>query len=240
VAGRFETTRWSLVLAARGEPGVRSREALQALCQSYWEPLYAHVRRWTSTPEEAEDLTQGFFVQLLERDDLASVSPDKGRLRSFLLACLKHFLSHEWDRARAQKRGADRIVSLDTASAEARYRREPRHSETPDQLFERKWALQVLEQARSALRQEMATEGNADRLAVLEPFLTGDRPARTYRAVGEELRLSEGAVKVAVHRLRKRFGELLRSEVAETVATAGAVEDELRHLLTVLGGTPQT
>ncbi|MEM7244937.1 MAG: sigma-70 family RNA polymerase sigma factor [Acidobacteriota bacterium] len=231
---RFDTTRWSLVLAARGPTEDRSREALQSLCQIYWSPLNAHVRRRVGSSNEADDLTQAFFTGLLERETLAEVAPEGGRLRSFLLACLDNFLANEWDRARAQKRGAGRVVSLDAETTAERRGMEPRHEETPDRIFERDWALTVIGRAREALRKEMLADGHASRHALFEPHLTGETAGRPYREIAEELGISESAVKVAVHRLRKRFGALLRREVRETVATEEAVGEELRHLLAVL------
>lgn len=234
--GRFETTHWSLVLAARTGKSVESRTALEALCGAYWFPLYAFIRREGYAAEEARDLTQGYFARLVERRDLKDVRPELGRFRSFLLVSVKHFLSNELDRERAKKRSpGSPLVSLDAQDAEARYSFEPADALTPETLFERKWAMTVLERTLGRLGEENAGQ-KAQRFEALRAHLSGDEPAASYRELGETLGMSEDAVKVAVHRLRRRFGELLREEIADTVREAGEVDDEIRHLLGVLRG----
>ena len=227
----FATTRWSLVLAARGS-SMPARDALAQLCGLYWYPLYAYVRRKGHTHAEAEDLTQEFFTRLLERDDLAAVDPARGRFRSFLMASLEHFLSHERDRNRTLKKGGGiRTPSLDADTAETHYGREPVDRLTPELVFERRWGLTVMERAMERLRAESGDQ--AERFERLKPCLTGDQPDR-YREIAAALGMTETAVKTAVHRMRERYGRLLRDEVAETVASAADVDEELRHLLGVL------
>lgn len=234
-ARRFATTRWSLVLGARDGDSAASQAALAELCESYWFPLYAFVRRQGHGPDDAADLTQGFFAKLLEKNYLQDVRPDAGRFRSFLLASLKHFIYNEWDRQQAQKRGGHvPKISLDAALAESRYAIEPVESRTPEDLYERHWALTVLQRALERLEAETPA-GKRDRFENLRPYLTGDGSDATYAEVAARLGLSEGGVKVAVHRLRHRFGAMLRQEIGETVADPQEVDDEIRHLLTRLG-----
>lgn len=225
----FATTRWSLVAAARD----RADEALADLCRLYWYPLYAYVRRRGHDAAEAEDLTQAFFARLLEKNGLASVTPTRGRFRSFLLAACQNFLANEHDRAQALKRGGGRVVSLD--DADARYRREPDHGETPERLFERRWALELLDRALRRLREEYERKGKARLYDALKGTLAGDAAA-PYAALANELGLTEGAVKTAVHRLRGRYAELLREEIGETVAAPAEIDDEVRALFRALGG----
>jgi len=236
MTGRVATTQWSQVLAARDGSDTEARAALESLCQTYWQPLYAFIRHQGASPDEARDLTQGFFAEFLEKDFLAGVDPDKGRFRSFLLASLRHFLSHERDRSRALKRGGGTLtLSLDTDVAEERYLHEPATGGTPEEVFERRWALTVLGRALATLRQESTGEDQQQRFEVLKPYLTGEEPRRPYREVGEELGITELAVRRAVHRLRRRYGQVLRDEISETVAGEDAIEDEVRHLLTAIG-----
>jgi len=231
----FATTSWSHVLAARDGTDTQARVALEGLCEIYWYPLYAYVRRQGHDPEEARDLTQGFFAQLFENETLQRTNPSAGRFRSFLLACLKHFLSHERDRAKALKRGGGTSpISLDADAAEKRYDREPAEGLTPEEVFERRWALAVVERALERLREETDEKANPTRFARLATYLTGEEPRVPYRQAASALGMSEGAVKVAVHRLRQRFGELLRAEVAETLADPEETDEEVRHLLTVI------
>ncbi|MFY9551391.1 MAG: sigma-70 family RNA polymerase sigma factor [Thermoanaerobaculia bacterium] len=235
--GRFATTHWSLVLAARSGESVESRNALEALCAAYWYPLYAFVRRQGYGAEAASDLTQGYFARLLERRDLKQVDPSLGRFRSFLLASVKHFLSNELDRERAKKRSPDRpLLSLDAEGAEDRYRVEPTDELTPETLFERKWAATVLERTLTRLGQEWTGGERWKRFEKLRGHLSGDVPASSYRELGVSLDMTEDAVKVTVHRLRRRFGDLLRQEIADTVREPGDVDDEIRYLLGVLKG----
>jgi RNA polymerase sigma-70 factor (ECF subfamily) len=234
---RFAPTRWTLVLAARA-PDQRvgtgpAADALAELCRIYWYPLYAYVRRCGHPTQEAEDLTQEFFARLLAKNYLADVDRRKGKFRSFLLASLKHFLANEWDRAHAQKRGGRRvIVPLD--AAETRYNLEPAHDLTPEKLFERQWVIAVLEEVMARLKQEFDIAGKAHLFQALKPFLAGDEASRTYAQLAAGLGMTEGAVKVAVHRMRRRYRELLRQEIAGTVASPEEVADEIRHLLSCL------
>lgn len=234
--GGFATTRWSLVCAARAPSSPESRAALAALCGVYWYPLYAFVRRQGHDADRARDLTQEFFARLLERADLAAVDRSKGRFRSFLLAACKHFLCNEHDRVHARKRGGGRApLPIDAAVAEGRYGGEPSHNETPERLFERRWALALLDQVLARLRQEYAAAGKGRLFERLKGHLTGEAGLPHARAAAE-LGLREGAVKVAVHRLRKRYGELLRDEIAQTLHDPAEVEDEIRDLFAALGG----
>ena len=231
----FATTRWTVVLHARDASDTQAREALENLCRAYWYPLYAFVRRQGVSPEDAQDLTQAFFEKLIEKNFLADVQREKGRFRSFLLAALKHFLANEWDKARAQKRGGGVVhVPIDTASAETRYGLEPAHFDSPEKLFERRWAITLLDRVLERLRDEHVEAGKADLFEQLKPCLTAEKASLSYAELGARGGLSEGAVKVAVHRLRQRYRELLRAEIAETVDSPGEVEEELRHLFTAL------
>jgi RNA polymerase sigma factor (sigma-70 family) len=229
----FETTRWSLVLAAGGNDSQAAREALSALCQTYWYPLYAYLRRRGLDPEDARDLTQGFLTSLIERQDFEGLRQDRGRFRAFLLAALKHYLSNWSARERTQKRGGGRqMVSLE--NAEGQYVIEPRDHATPETLFERRWALTVVERLLTDLRTEWTVQGRPSEFDELKACLLGQTPPGGYAAVAARLETSEGAVKTAVHRLRRRFQSLLRERVAETVADGGDVDDEIRHLIQAL------
>jgi RNA polymerase sigma-70 factor (ECF subfamily) len=233
---QFATTRWSVVLAAGNDESPGSREALARLCETYWYPLYAFARRWGHTADEAQDLTQGFFARLLEKHYLGDVRPERGRFRSFLLASLKHFLLNERDRVLAQKRGGGHVpVPLEIDTAEGRYRLEPSDTATPETIFERRWALTLLDRVGARLREEYAESDRKELFERLEGFLTGQSATPKYAEVGEALGMTEGAVKVAVHRLRRRFGEVLRDEIADTVADPADIEDEIRYLFKVLG-----
>jgi RNA polymerase sigma-70 factor (ECF subfamily) len=229
----FPTTLWTIVLhAARDEPA-QVRAALAQLCQAYWYPLYSFVRRRGYSPHDAEDLTQAFFAQLLEKHALEQVDPELGRFRTFLLASLKNFLANDWDKAHARKRGGGQtIVSLDKESAESRYQLEPSHDMTPERHFERQWAMTLLDQVLDALRDEYHAEGKGNLFDELKVVIVG-QPG-PYAEMAARLGCSEGAIKVAVHRLRHRYRELLRARIAATVGE-GDVDDELRHLLVVLG-----
>lgn len=229
---RFATTQWTLVLAARDGTEGEAAQALEALCDAYWYPLYAYVRRRGHDQDAARDLTQAFFAELLGRDFLGSVDRSKGRFRAFLLASLGNFLSHERDRERALKRGGGvRPLPLDADTAETRYLREPADRLTPELVFERRWGLTVMERAMERLRADASDE--PERFERLRPCLTGSEHA-SYREIAEALGLTESAVKAAVHRLRQRYGRLLRDEIAATVADPAEVDDELRHLLAVV------
>jgi RNA polymerase sigma-70 factor (ECF subfamily) len=235
-AGRFATTHWSLVVAAKDRTAPQAREALATLCSTYWYPLYAYVRRQGYTSDQAQDLTQEFFARLLEKDFLGMVDREKGKFRSFLLASCKHFLANERDRANAQKRGGGRdIVTVDFQAAEGRYSQETSHTLTPDKLFERRWALTLLDQVLARLREEFVQAGESERFERLKLFLMGERKKVPYAQVAEDLHLTEGAVKVAVHRLRRRYRELLRAEIARTLDDPSQIEAEIRDLFTILG-----
>jgi RNA polymerase sigma-70 factor (ECF subfamily) len=227
----FATTRWSVVLAAGGGASPESEQALASLCEAYWYPLYAFVRRLGHQPDDAQDLTQAFFARVLEKGYLRAADPGRGRFRCFLLAALKHFLANERERARAHKRGGGRaVLPLDFQAGEQRYRLEPAHERTAGRLYERRWALTLLGQVLARLREEFARAGKAPLFDRLKAYLTGENASASYREVGAELGMSEGAVKVAVHRLRGRYRELLLGEIAQTVAAPEEVEEELLHL----------
>ena len=229
----FGTTRWSIVLAAGGATP-SAEEALAALCRAYWYPLYAFVRRRGYGAEDAQDLTQGFFARLLQKNGLAAVDRKKGRFRSFLLASMQHFLANEWDRGRAQKRGGGiALISIDDAEAERRYQNEPAEQITAEQLFDRRWALTLVDQVLARLGEEMAGAGKAAQFEALKFCLTGERGA-AYGEIARRLGTTEGALKVAIHRLRNRYRTLLRAEIAETVGSDADVDDELRHLFSAL------
>ena len=232
----FETTHWSLILSARDRADPRAREALAALCQSYWPPIYAYIRRHGHDPDAAEDLTQGFFATLLEPRALAGVDQKKGKFRAFLLASCRHFLGHQRDHDRALKRGGDkRPLSIDARDAEGRYAREPADHLTPEALFVRRWALALLEGVLDDLRAEYTRAGNSELFDALKSTLTGDPRSAPYAQVGEQLGMSEGAVQVAVHRLRSRYRAALRARIAATVADPAEIEEEIRDLFAALG-----
>jgi RNA polymerase sigma-70 factor (ECF subfamily) len=232
-AGRFEATRWSIVVAAGGADPATARRALEHLCSAYWYPLYAFVRRQGHSPHDAQDLTQEFFARLLARNFLGDADPEKGRFRSFLLGAMKHFLSDEWDRARAQKRGVgQQLISLDAASAESRYQLEPADESPAEKIYERRWALAVLDQVLGRLREEFARDGRQQLFDELKSALTGGKVP--YPEIAGRLGLKEGAARVAVHRLRSRYRDLVRAEIAETVASPAEVDGELQHLFAAL------
>ncbi|MGD2114697.1 MAG: sigma factor [Acidobacteriota bacterium] len=229
---RFETTQWTLVLEAGDDDDRQAREALALLCQTYWQPVYAYLRARGFARQEAEDLTQGFFTRLIEKGTIGRARRERGRFRSFLLASLKHYVTNEWHRARAEKRGGGRpVVRLDSDAAERRLPREPAIRETPEDLFLKQWAFTLLDRVMASLDAEMRRTGRGEQFEVLGGFLTGRDDGLRYRDVAARLGATEGAVKVKVHRMRKRFGELLRQEVAAVVSTPGEVEDELAALL---------
>jgi RNA polymerase sigma factor (sigma-70 family) len=236
--GRFTSTQWSLVLAAAGRSTPASENALGALCAAYWPPLYAYIRRRGYEVSEAQDLTQAFFVRLLEKNYLGDADREKGKFRSFLLASLNHFLANEWDRKQAQKRGGGvTIVPLEMDSAEGYYRTDRADLLTPEKLFERRWALTVIELALKRLEEEFTDKGKARLFNCVKPFLTGADGELTYHQIGAELGMSEGAVKAAVHRMRRRFRELMRAEIAQTIMRPDqpdAIDAELRSLLAAL------
>lgn len=233
----FATTRWTVVLAA-GDPGnAGRRQALEELCRAYWYPLYAHVRRRGNDAHRAEDLTQGFFARLLERDDLSRLSREGGRFRSFLLTSLNHYLVNEHERETARKRGGDRVmISLDDHTAEERFLREPAHDESPDRLFERQWAMAVMQSALGTLDREQTAAGKGALFAALRPFLSREAEPGEYAALAQRLGLAQGTLAVQVHRLRDRYRQVVREAVADTVASPLEIDDEMRHLLAAISG----
>jgi RNA polymerase sigma-70 factor (ECF subfamily) len=231
----FPTTRWTLVVAASDPKRKEVRSALASLCENYWYPLYAYLRRRGYPADQAQDLTQEFFIRVLEGRYLDRADPEKGRFRAFLLTSLKFFVADEEDRNRAQKRGGGALLPLEFSSGEERYQREPAHDETPERIFERRWALSVLDRVVEKLRDEFVRHGRAEHFERLKVFLLG-RSDAPYAALAHELNTSEGALKVAIHRLRKRYRELFRQEIADTVADPAEVESELRFLAAVLTG----
>ncbi len=232
-ASQFPTTRWTLVVAAGDPQRKEARSALVSLCENYWYPLYAYLRRRGYPAAQAQDLTQEFFIRLLEGRYLDRADPEKGRFRSFILTSLKFFVGDEEDRGRARKRGGGMVVPLELSSGEERYQREPAHDETPERIFERRWALAMLDRVVERLRNEFVEHGRAEHFERLKMFLLGQSDA-PYAALAREMNISEGSLKVAIHRLRKRYRDLFRQEIADTVADPAEVESELRFLAAVL------
>jgi RNA polymerase sigma-70 factor (ECF subfamily) len=231
----FSATHWSLVLAAGHNSTPGSQAALETLCQRYWYPLYAYVRRRGQGPEDAQDLTQEFFARLLRKEYLRHADRQRGKFRTFLLISLQRFLVNEWEKSRSQKRGGGQAVfSMDKDRTEERYQAEPSEESTPEKIFEKRWALTLLEQVLLRLREEFNSNGKAEQFDRLKVLLWGEKGSPPYAQVAAELGLSESALKVAVHRLRQRYKELLRFEVAQTVASPGEVDEELRHLIAVM------
>lgn len=236
VAGGFQTTHWSLVLRASSRKDKDADAALAALCERYWYPLYVYVRRHMPDAVEAQDVTQEFFARLLEKNTLAAASPERGRFRSFLLTSIKNFLANQRERARARKRGGGvRRLSLDMDRGESRFRLEPVHNLTPERLFERQWVLTLLDLVMQRLQEEYRTPAKAEQLERLKGALTGDRDGLPYAALAAGLGMSEDAARQAANRLRKRYRELLREEVAQTLAEPENVDDEIRSLFEMLG-----
>lgn len=235
--GWFASTHWSVVLRAGQSSSSKADEALARLCEVYWYPLYAFIRRQGHNPPDAEDLAQAFFARFLEKDYVKDVNRQKGKFRSFLLASLKHFLADQWDRTRAQKRGGDKThIPLDAQSAESRYLLEPRDNLTPDRIFERRWALTLLDQAMARLREEFALAGKAEFFDQLKSFMTAEKDAATYADAAAKLITTEAAVKMSVQRMRRRYRELLRAEIANTVADPEQIDEELRNMAQALRG----
>jgi RNA polymerase sigma-70 factor (ECF subfamily) len=235
-AFQFATTHWSIVLAAGHSSTAQSGAALEQLCRSYWQPVYAYVRRTVPNADDALDLTQEFFAELLRDRSFARANPEIGRFRSFLLGALRHFLSDQRDRAKAQKRGGHiQFIPFDTVVAESRYANDPRGGDaTPEAEFDRGWALALLDRGLARLRQEYHLSGRAELFDGLKGFLTGDKPQASYAEAAASLRISAGAAKMTVTRMRQRFRAILRQEIAQTVATPEQLESELRAFVKAL------
>ena len=232
----FQTTHWTQVLEATRPHGASDHKAFGDLYVTYWYPLYAYVRRRGSAPVEAEDITQDFFVRLIEKQGLTGLQRDGGRFRSFLLRSLDNFLANEWDRNQAQKRGGgQRPLSVNAGEAEARFAHDVPDHHTPESLFEKRWAFTVLEQVTARLRAEYFEDGKGELFEQFRVYLQGDHAGPGYAAVGAQRGMTEGAVTVAVHRLRRRYGQLLREEIMRTVASPDEVDAELQHLIRVVG-----
>ena len=233
----FATTQWTVVLTAGHRSTPEADRALEELCRTYWYPLYAYVRRRGYSPPDAQDLTQEFFARLLAKHWIASADREKGRFRTFLLTALSRFLANEWDRARTQKRGGQAVhLPLDTAIAETRYAADSALALPPDRLYDRHWAMTLLDRALTRLRTEQERAGKAREFAVLSRFLTSEKGSIPYAEAANELDISEPAARQAVHRLRRRFRETFREEITQTVAAPGEVDEEIRHLLAALSG----
>lgn len=235
-ADRFATTRWSIVLAAGQRKAADADQALATLCQTYWYPLYAYVRRRVTDVNEAHDLTQAFFAELLEKNYVGPATPERGRFRAYLLTSLKHFLSHQWEKAKAQKRGGGRTpISLDFNDGDSRIRLEPCDGLTADELYERQWAVALLERVMGLLESEMAASGKKDQFEHLKGFLIGEHGGSTYDDVAAKLGMTAAAAKMAASRMRGRYRQLLREEIAQTVSGPEEVEQEIRDLFQTLG-----
>jgi RNA polymerase sigma-70 factor (ECF subfamily) len=233
----FATTHWTVVLAAGKRSTPQSDRALEELCRAYWFPLYAYVRRRGQTKEDAEDLTQAFFARFLEKNYLASLSAERGRFRAFLLVSLKHFLANEWDKARCQKRGGGVTpLSLDWQTADTQFQIADPTEPSPDKAFDREWAMALLAKVIERLRAECEADGRGKQFAELKIFLTSGKGERLYADAARALGLDEGAVRVAVHRLRKRYRQLLRDEIAQTLADSADVDEEMRALFGAFSG----
>ncbi|HEY1784586.1 MAG TPA: sigma-70 family RNA polymerase sigma factor [Pirellulales bacterium] len=234
-SSRFCTTHWSLVAAATHRDDPASAAALESLCRTYWYPLYAFVRRQGRTAHDAQDLTQEFFARLLEKHYLEAASAEKGRFRTFLLVALKRFLAKEWDRSHALKRGGGRIhIPLDGQWAESRYLAEPTDALDPERIFERRWAATLLEQSLHRLRGEFERSGRGNEFEQLKEFLAAERGSIPYDKIATALGISTGAARVQLHRMRKRFRDLFRDQIAETVSNSDELDEEVRYVLTVL------
>ncbi len=233
--GVFATTHWSRVLAAGDEHSSRRGDALEQLCQTYWYPLYAFIRRRGHDEHEAKDLTQGFFARLLARNDLALADAERGRFRTFLLSALQNFLVNEWDKTQRLKRGGGaRCFSLDDAEAEARFQHELATQLPQETLFDRGWAEAVMDAVMKRFRQELAASGDTARFETVQPFLLGGESAGSYAEAAARLGISETGVRSIVHRFRKRYRELIRAEIAHTVADPNEIDGEVRHLFSAL------
>ena len=230
------TTHWSVVLTAGRSDTTRARAALERLCATYWPSLYAYVRRRGHSPSDAQDLTQEFFARLLEQKWVGDADPARGRFRTFLLTALSRFLANEWDRVRAQKRGGGKTaLSLDTAAAEAYYEAAGSESASPDRLYDRQWAMTLLDRALTRAKREFETAGKANEFVVLSPYLAAERGGIPYAELAAALGTTEANARQSVHRLRRQFREIFRQEIADTVADPKEAEEEIRYLLGVLG-----
>jgi RNA polymerase sigma-70 factor (ECF subfamily) len=232
---RFVTTHWSVVMKAKDKSSPDCQQALEMLCRTYWYPLYGFVRGSGYSTHDAQDLTQGFFMRLLAKDYLRVVEPEKGRFRTFLKMALKRFLVHEWDKVRAEKRGGGLIgLSFDTTLAEQFFQNERAGTHDPDQIYDRRWALTLLGEATARLEREYADAGKESELRQLRPYLTAERGSIPYESAASALQTSEGAARVALHRLRRRFRDVFREVVAETVSEIEDLDQEVRYVLEVL------
>jgi RNA polymerase sigma-70 factor (ECF subfamily) len=232
----FTATRWSVVVAAGHRSSPESQRALESLCQTYWYPLYAYVRRRVPDVHEAQDLTQAFFASLLEKNSLKAAEQQRGRFRSFLLTTFQHFLADEWDKSRALKRGGGRrSIPLDLEAGETRFGRVPADDQSPERLYEKQWALAFLDHVLNRLADEFAAKGKVKQFQAMKPFLVGETGSDSHEMLAQALGQSAAAAKGAIHRARRRYREILRAEIAETVAGPDEVDDEIRHLKAALG-----
>lgn len=233
----FATTRWSIVACAGQDSSPESSRALADLCEAYWVPLYGYVKRRVNNDAEARDLTQAFFTELLEKKLIGDADPSRGKFRAYLLGSLKHFLSHQWEKANAQKRGGGRApISLDFASVDSSIRIEAVDGLTPEQIFDRDWAMTLLSQIMERLKSEYVSSDKAELFEQLKPFLIGRPSGNTWRQVAERLQMTEAAAKMTGARMRKRYREILRQEIADTVSEPEDVDDEIRNLFSTLRG----
>ncbi|OUT58636.1 MAG: hypothetical protein CBB71_13045 [Rhodopirellula sp. TMED11] len=234
-SGEFQTTRWSLVISAGQTGDPDAQQALASLCESYWLPLYSYARRRVNHLDDAQEMTQAFFSELLEKNVIATATPERGRFRSYLLTAFKHFLSKQWEKAKAQKRGGGKQpLSLDFDSADSTFQIESESQRTADQIYDQQWAITLLGKVMQRLESDCQQSGKAEQFTHLKPFMIGDHPGITYQQVAQKLGLSEAAAKTAASRLRKQFGQLLRDEISQTVTDLNEIEDEIRSLFSVL------
>jgi RNA polymerase sigma factor (sigma-70 family) len=234
-AAWFKTTHWTVVLDARNREFPLAQDALAHLCRIYWRPIYSYLRRVGHSPEDAQDLTQEFFARFLQKDYLKAMQPEKGKFRGFLLMALNRFRANEWDRANRLKRGGGRqFISIDAPDTENRYRAEPVDNVSPEKAFEHSWAIALLEQVHSNLEAEFSAPDKAKLFQELKIFVSGEQEQTSYGQIAQKLNMTEGALRVAVHRLRQRYRELLRHEIANTVTSIEEIDDEIRHLFATL------
>lgn len=233
----FTTTHWSVVLAAGDGASPRAAEALEKLCRTYWLPLYAYVRRKGHTCEDAQDMTQEFFARFLAKNSFGRARPERGRFRSFLLTSMQNFLAHEWQRARAEKRGGGRsLLRWDELAPENHYQLEASSELTPDKVFDQRWALTLFQRALARLRQEFTAAGKGAQFDRLKGYLSSEAGENAYAEVAAQLNMTPRAIAVAVHRLRQRYGQVVREEIAHTVSSSADIEDELRLLIALMSG----